>query len=95
METEEAKSRWGNIYDLLKLDIAARTSDEAIAEKVLPIGVILGYGAIGAYFGGSVGFGAGSLVGKLLLGEKSAGTVADKIEEAWEDSGPEGPANTD
>ena len=81
-EVQEVATRWDSIKALVLKDIENRTSDEAIAEKVLPLGVILGCGTIGALLGGSLGFGAGAFVGKLVLGDKKPGAVADKIEDA-------------
>lgn len=86
VEVNEAKSRWQNILHLIKSDIELRTSDQAIAEKALPLGVILGCGGIGALLGGPLGFGAGAWVGKLVVGEKKPSAVADKVEEALADN---------
>lgn len=86
-EVEEAESRWRNIARLIAQDFSDRTSDEAVAERALPIGVVLGCGGIGLLLGGPLGFGAGALAGKFIIGEKKSGAVADKIEEALDNDG--------
>lgn len=81
-EVKEAESRWRNIAKLILEDFNNRTSDDAIAERVLPVSIVLGCGAIGLLCGGPLGFGAGALAGKFIIGEQMPGAVADKIEKA-------------
>jgi len=52
-----------------------------IAEAILPTGIIVACGALGAIVAGSVGFGAGSVLGHLLTGQIKPSSAAKQIRE--------------
>ncbi len=56
-------------------------SGENVGKAVVPVVTILGFGTIGALLTGfnPLGFGAGSYIGKLLVGELKSGVVIDKL----------------
>lgn len=59
-------------------------SPEALGKTSVPAGVILLCGGIGSLLTGfsPIGFGAGSVVGKLIVGEIKSGVAADKLQES-------------
>jgi hypothetical protein len=85
---EEAASwldRFGNRF---RDNLEKYVHPDNVADATLPLGIILGCGAIGALLGGPIGFGAGSVVGNYLTNNLKPGAVVDKIEELLEqDSG--------
>lgn len=56
---------------------------ESLGSSSVPVGVILTCGGLGSLLTGfsPVGFGAGSVVGKLIVGEMKSGMAADQITE--------------
>lgn len=54
---------------------------EKLGSSSIPVGVILTCGGLGSLLTGfsPIGFGAGSLVGKLIVGEMKSGAAADQI----------------
>jgi hypothetical protein len=54
---------------------------ERLGATSVPVGVILACGGLGSLLTGfnPIGFGAGSLVGKLIVGEMKSGAAADQI----------------
>ncbi|AXI43615.1 hypothetical protein [Sulfitobacter sp. SK011] len=63
-------------------------SPEALGHTTAPAGVILFCGAIGALITGlnPIGFGAGTIAGKLIIGEIKSGAAADKLQSRLSDT---------
>ncbi|MGF1445023.1 MAG: hypothetical protein ACFBRM_02350 [Pikeienuella sp.] len=51
---------------------------ENLMDAAVPIGIILGFGVAGALIAGAVGFGAGGLVGKLIVKHLKPGDAMDE-----------------
>lgn len=62
-------------------------SPEALGRTSVPAGLILLCGGVGSILTGfsPIGFGAGSVVGKLLVGEMKSSAVADQLQERFPD----------
>lgn len=62
-------------------------SPEALGRTSVPAGLILLCGGVGSLLTGfsPLGFGAGSVVGKMLVGEIKSGTVVDKLQDSFPD----------
>lgn len=71
------KQYWENLADSLRF----HTSPEAVAKVTFPMGIILGFGTIGALIGGPIGFASGSLLGQFALGHAKPNELAKKVEE--------------
>jgi len=85
-EAEVVIERWTERYvngALPKLE--EYVAPEALGRSSVPISLILFCGSLGAILTGfsSVGFAAGSVVGKMLVGEMKGGAAADKITESY------------
>jgi len=59
---------------------------EKLGSSSIPVGVILTCGGLGSLLTGfsPIGFGAGSVVGKLIVGEMKSGAAADEITRRFE-----------
>ncbi|MEL6476816.1 MAG: hypothetical protein AAFR17_05755 [Pseudomonadota bacterium] len=88
-EAEEAM-RWGDRFrDTLVIEADAYLAPEALAKTTVPAGLIFGLGTIGALIGGPLGFGAGALAGKLLVGHAKPGDAAKRIEDHMKEDTPD------
>jgi hypothetical protein len=61
-------------------ELKTYTSPDAMAKTAVPAGLIFSLGGIGALLGGPLGFGAGALLGQLIVGHAKAGAAADRVE---------------
>ncbi len=81
-ETAQAALTWRERYaSALSVESGILFSPETVARISIPTGLILGLGAVGALVGGTLGFPAGLLAGKWLVGEVKPGAAADRIAE--------------
>lgn len=88
-EVAEATASWFKRFSAtLREEGASYLAPERLGKAAAPTSVILGCGAVGALFGGPVGFGAGVMAGKFLTGELKNGAVADKVGKALADDTP-------
>lgn len=86
-EEFEAVASWfarfeAHVSDQLQSYIAP----DNVAAAVLPVGIVLGCGAIGSLLGGPIGFGAGSFVGQYVTGHLKPGALSKKISDAIEEN---------
>lgn len=80
--------RWTDRYVNAALPkLQEYVSPEALGRTSVPAGLILLCGGIGSLLTGfsPIGFGAGSVVGKMLVGEMKSGAVADQLQERFPD----------
>lgn len=54
-------------------------SPSNVAKSVVPLGIILSCGTVGALIGGPLGFGAGSVFGQYITGHVKPGAMSDKL----------------
>lgn len=85
-ETAEQAASWLDRFGARLRESAAKyVAPENVADAALPLGIILGCGAIGALLGGPVGFGAGSVFGNLLTNNLKPGAAAERIGKLFEE----------
>jgi len=81
-EVAETASWFSRFKEACSADLSERFAPETLGKAAVPLGIILGCGAVGAALSGGIGFGAGSLFGKLLTGHLKPDAAADKVSDA-------------
>lgn len=79
-ETSAQVSSWFvEFRSELESVVEGYASPSNAAKSVVPLGIILGCGTVGALLGGPIGFGAGSVFGQYVTGHIKPGVMSDKL----------------
>lgn len=71
----------------LETHLSEYASPENAAKSTVPLGIVLGCGTLGAILGGTLGFGAGSLIGQYITGHVKPGALSDRLNSALSSEG--------
>lgn len=87
-KVDETVTRLNRFKARFKQNLPKYFEPEHLGDISPPVSIILGCGAVGSFFGGPIGFGAGAFVGKLLTNEIKPGKVDDKVQEMLDNENP-------
>ncbi len=80
-ELEEVASYFSRFCEVVSCELDNYIAPENIGKAVVPTGIILSCGGLGALLGGGIGFGIGGFIGKLITNNLKPKEIVDKIEE--------------
>ncbi|MGH1405455.1 MAG: hypothetical protein ACRBBJ_02720 [Rhodomicrobiaceae bacterium] len=78
---EEVASYFSRFCEVISCELENYIAPENIGKAVVPTGIILSCGGLGALLGGGIGFGVGGFIGKLITNNLKPKEIVDKIEE--------------
>ena len=84
LEADRALGFIQSFKSTFREEAGSYVSPENLAKAAVPSTLILSCGALGALFGGPVGFGAGSLFGQFISGQLKPASLAQRVEDLLE-----------